>query len=108
MDNHQATEQTVSEYEARARSVPEQASEVLADRASHGGAIENHRHIAALWSAYLGTEVTARNVADMMVLVKMSRASTGQVIEDHFIDYCGYAGIAWACAVAEGEAHDGE
>ena len=92
-----------------AASVAEDAAATVRDRASHGDAVHNHRHIAEMWSAYLGVEISARNVADMMIHVKQSRAQTGEVIRDHYVDVDGYGGIAYACAVADGEvADDGE
>ena len=100
------TSQAVSEAEAEAATVPEDAAETLAQRASHGEAVENHRHIAELWSAFLDTDVSASDVANCMMMVKMSRAKTGQAIKDHYVDVGGYSGIAWACALADGEAVD--
>ena len=74
--------------------VPQEAAETLLERGSHGDAIENHEHIAALWSAYLGVEVSAREVAEMCILLKLSRALCGEPVRDHYVDICGYAAIA--------------
>lgn len=90
-----------------AASVAEDAAETLHNRSSHGNAYENHSHIADMWSAYLGVDVSASDVALCMTMVKMSRAKTGEFIRDHMVDVDGYGGIAWACAVADGEAEDG-
>lgn len=84
-----------------AASVPEEAAGVLFERGSHGGAVENHEHIAALWSALLDHDITARQAALCMILVKMSRSEAGEAVRDHDVDICGYAGIARACAEAE-------
>lgn len=81
-----------------AASVPEEAADVLFDRSSHGGAVENHEQIAELWSALLGHDITARQAALCMILVKMSRSEAGEAVRDHFVDVGGYAGIAYACA----------
>ena len=44
------------------------------DRArDYGDAKENFTAIAQMWSAYLGTEVTARDVAMCMALLKAAR-----------------------------------
>ncbi len=60
----------------------------------HGDALEAHTNIAALWSAYLGMPVTARDVALLMVLLKVARTKTGTANPDDFIDAAGYAAIA--------------
>lgn len=56
---------------------------------------------AALWNAYLMSRedpddlITARDVAWMMVLLKISRSNQGdQSFDDHYVDACGYAAIA--------------
>lgn len=56
--------------------------------------------IADLWSAYMGHEYTALDVAMMMALLKVARIKTGSDTKDSFIDLAGYA----ACA---GEIADG-
>lgn len=51
-------------------------------------------HVARLWSNYTGNDVTAADVAAMMVLLKLSRAKLGDSgAEDHYIDMAGYAAI---------------
>jgi hypothetical protein len=59
----------------------------------YGDAAANHRRIAALWSAYLGTHVSAHDVAMCMVLVKVSRAKAGRK-DDNYVDIAGYSEIA--------------
>ena len=60
-----------------------------------------HTNIAALWSAYLGMPITARDAALMMVLLKVARTKTGAFNLDDYVDAAGYAGIA-----AEVAGHD--
>lgn len=62
--------------------------------ATHGDKTETHAGIASLWSAYLGVEITARQVALMMCLLKIARTKSGKFNEDDYIDLAGYAGIA--------------
>lgn len=81
-----------------------EAAATVLSRDSHGDAVENHEHIASLWSAFLDHEVEAWEAAAMLSLVKLSRAKTGQLRRDHLVDLAGYSGIAWACAVATGQA----
>ena len=65
------------------------------DRArQHGDALAAHTNIAVLWSAYLGMPITARDVALMMVLLKIARTKTGTFNADDYIDAAGYAAIA--------------
>ena len=61
---------------------------------SYGNKIKNHCNIASLWSAYLGKEITARDVSLMMVLLKVARTKMGPHSDDHFVDGAGYMAIA--------------
>jgi len=60
---------------------------------SYGDAKENNGRIAALWSAYLGTNVTAVDVAKMMVLLKLSR-SRSKYHRDNYVDAVAYLLLA--------------
>jgi len=65
---------------------------VSGDRAeTHGDMRENFERIASLWSAYLGADISAIDVGQMMILLKMARAKSGTLHADHFIDQAGYA-----------------
>jgi hypothetical protein len=85
---------------------------VSEDRDSHGDAVENQQHIAAGWTWYLRGQgllnedeaISGGDVARMMPLLKMSRACVGEYDVDHDRDVAGYAGIAAACEVADGNA----
>lgn len=73
----------------------EAAEAVLDGRVElYGEATENWECIAALWSTYLGVDVSASQAADMMVLVKLGRKATGKPQTDHNRDVAGYALIA--------------
>lgn len=61
---------------------------------THGPKLQNHMNIAALWSAYLGREVTPHDVAMLMILLKVARTKAGSFNEDDYIDIAGYAGVA--------------
>ena len=55
----------------------------------------NLTRIAALWSSYLGVEVTGRDVCWMMVLLKASRSrQDGGASPDHTLDGRGYLELA--------------
>lgn len=71
------------------------ASLVAGDRAAtHGDLVETHDNIAALWSAYLGVPISAKQVALMMALLKIARTKNGALNPDDYVDLAGYAGIA--------------
>lgn len=62
----------------------------------YGTPYENHRRIAVLWSAYLGTEVSPMQVAICMALVKIARLQQNFEYskDDTFVDLAAYASIA--------------
>ena len=73
---------------------------------THGEKERSFSVIASLWNAYIDGKrepgpLSARDVAQMMVLQKMARSIQGEPIEDHFADQCGYSAIAGECAAAE-------
>lgn len=65
---------------------------------TYGDALDSHARIAAFWSAYLGFELDAADVAALMVLLKISRAvgtkRAGQKHDDSYIDGIGYLALA--------------
>lgn len=60
---------------------------------SYGDPHENIKRVADLWTAYLGTVVTARDVCLMMILMKCSRDRHAPK-NDNLIDIAGYAELA--------------
>lgn len=59
--------------------------------------------IVALWSAYLGVELTVLDYASLMVLLKIARTK-GKLHRDSWVDIAGYAEIGprlWNAAQAE-------
>lgn len=73
------------------------AAELISgDRAAtYGDATVSHQRIADLWSTYLGTPVSAVDVAMCMVLLKVSRSKGGDKPGkmDTFVDIAGYAAL---------------
>lgn len=70
-----------------------------AERLIHGERNKNYGHprdnfadIAALFSAYLGREITDIDVANLMILVKIARVKGTGYHRDSFVDVAGYAG----------------
>ena len=96
-------EQEADEYYANVNASLEfinKASEVITgERAEqYGDATTSFQNIADFWSVYLsrvvGSDVmiTSRNVADMMILLKISRTAM-DFHEDSYIDIIGYAAL---------------
>lgn len=69
-------------------------------REAHGDPKQSFNRIAALWSAYTGVTISPKDVAQMMVLLKMARAMYGQHNDDDYVDQAGY--IALASEVSDG------
>ena len=70
---------------------------------THGNVLDTHRLIGKLWGDYLGIDISALDVTQLMVLLKLARARMGNRGDlDHYIDQAGYA--ACAAAVLEAEA----
>ena len=68
---------------------------------THGDAFQNHAEIAEFWNIFLDgklrpmANITAQDVAIMMILLKVSRSTQGEKFNiDNFIDMVGYAAIA--------------
>ena len=67
---------------------------INAERADdYGSPAKSFTHIAALWSAYLGHDVTGKDVAICMALLKFSRESYRHKL-DNLLDAAGYIGLA--------------
>jgi hypothetical protein len=65
---------------------------ITQDRNTDYGTPEsNFQTIAQFWSTYLGTDVTAIDVATMMILMKCSRLQTSPTKRDNWVDIAGYA-----------------
>lgn len=60
---------------------------------TYGNAENNFAVIAGFWSVYLDKPISPADVADMMILMKVARNSSGVYKEDNWIDICGYAAL---------------
>lgn len=58
---------------------------------TYGSPENNFATIAGLWSTYLGTRIESKDVAAMMILLKVARIRGGQAKEDNWVDIAGYA-----------------
>lgn len=76
-------------------------------RADYGHPHENHSRTAAMWSAYLGIEVTHRQVCMMMSLMKISR-DKHRAKQDNLDDICGWTRNAEIVTKVEGTLREAE
>lgn len=60
---------------------------------TYGTPAKNLNQIARLWSAYLDTEITAHEVCDMMILLKLARLQNNPEHRDSLVDVAGYAAL---------------
>jgi 2-oxo-4-hydroxy-4-carboxy--5-ureidoimidazoline (OHCU) decarboxylase len=79
------------------------AKEIISNdrNVSHGDAFKNHAEIAEFWNIFLDNKlrpmsnITAADVAIMMILLKISRHTQGEKFNlDNFVDMAGYSAIA--------------
>ena len=71
----------------------------------YGNKKENHENIANLWSAYLDHNVSAHDVAILMLLLKIARAKIGNPSVDTYIDMVGYSAIAGELSNEDSKKH---
>ena len=65
---------------------------VMGDREQDYGTPESKfATIASFWSDYLDMDISAQQVADMMILMKISRIKNGGGTGDSYVDIAGYA-----------------
>lgn len=57
----------------------------------YGNPEDNFALIAALWSAYLGIDISPLDVPNMLIHVKQARSKSGHAKDDNWIDIAGYA-----------------
>lgn len=79
---------------ATGSTVLDEAGKIIAGdrRKTYGKSRESFGRIAQFWSSYLGIEVSPIDVANLMILMKVSR-SKGKFHRDSFVDICGYAAL---------------
>lgn len=71
---------------------------VIGDRTSAFGRTEDSfENIRVLWSSYLDRPLTSRDVAYMMILLKIARLKKSPNNFDSLVDIAGYAACAAAC-----------
>lgn len=63
----------------------------------YGGPEDSFGRIALLWSAYAGYMFEPKDVAAMMILLKVARIAGGSGSEDNWVDIAGYAACGGEC-----------
>lgn len=63
----------------------------------YGAPTESFDRIAMMWSAVIGIDITAQQVAHMMICLKVSRLQTNHDHLDSYVDIVGYARCAVLC-----------
>lgn len=90
------TASRISEFDRRAESITH-------DRAGdYGDPRVSFDRIALMWSAITGADISAQQVAHMMICLKISRLQTSPNHLDSLVDIVGYA----RCAVLVGPSTD--
>lgn len=87
----------------RVEALREAATIIAGDRdKQYGGPEENFTRIAKIWSVILSTEISAEDVAMMMVGLKVARyASKSGFQPDTWVDIAGYAGCGYEVGSVE-------
>lgn len=103
-EEERKTLSTIGKHEAatvkteREKLLDEAKAIVCGDRDQQYGKPEDSFYvIAKLWSAYMMSRLDERDVAMMMILLKVAREATGQSKRDNLIDIAGYAACAAEC-----------
>jgi hypothetical protein len=73
---------------------------------TYGHPSKNLKTIAVMWNAYLnakmgGDDINAKDVAALMMLVKVARFANDPSHRDNLVDICGYAALVERCDEAE-------
>ena len=70
---------------------------------TYGHPAKNLKTIANMWNAYMNNmddgnfNITAKDVAAMMILLKTARLANDQTHRDSVVDICGYAALIERC-----------
>ncbi len=68
---------------------------------TYGPPVENMQHIANIFNAWTGRDLTAREIAQVHMATKMARSQTSPDHRDSYVDAMAYRGIEYECAVAD-------
>jgi hypothetical protein len=68
---------------------------------TYGDPVENMQHIADIFNAWTGRDITAREVAQLHTATNMARSQTTPDHRDSYVDSMAYRGIEFECAAAK-------
>jgi hypothetical protein len=71
--------------------------------AVYGDPVELHRHIARIFNAMTGRDVTAAEIATVHMATKLARMIASPDHRDSHVDLMAYAGIRYECILAEAQ-----
>lgn len=69
--------------------------------ATYGEPVENHEHIARIFNAITGRNLSAREIALVHQATKLARRAKNPRHRDSYVDGMAYTGIEYECALAE-------
>jgi hypothetical protein len=69
----------------------------------YGDPVENHAHIARIFNAITGKDLSARDIAIVHQATKLARRQNTPAHRDSYVDGAAYTGIEYECALAERE-----
>lgn len=77
------------------KSILEEAQAAVVDRRTrYGESTSHHARTARFWSAYMGIEFTASDVAILQALDKIARQKNDPTYRDSYVDIAGYSQCA--------------
>jgi len=68
---------------------------------TYGPPVRNMQHIADIFNAWTGRDLTAREVAQLHIATKLARSQTSPTHRDSYVDAMAYRGIEYECAMTE-------
>jgi len=99
------TPKTITKASGNTMSILKEANAIIyGDREkTYGHPSKNLKTIAVMWNAYLnakpaqGNSLNAKDVAALMMLVKVARFANDPDHRDNLVDICGYAALIERC-----------
>ena len=70
-------------------------------RKDYGDPVENHQHIADIFNAITGRDLSAREIVLVHEATKLARRQRSPKKKDHYVDNMAYVGIEYECVMAE-------
>ena len=67
----------------------------------YGDPVSNHQHIADIFNAISGRDLSAREIVLVHEATKIARRQKSPRKRDHYVDNMAYVGIEYECAMAE-------